>query len=103
MSRATKVVLILATVLLLGAITGVLRAGRGVEVSQDEAVRIARTAIDFVPERTAVRLLRRGFAANPYWAVSFSVPGPDPRTHIRLTTVLVDARTGSIVEVHRSR
>lgn len=100
MSRSTKVVLLLGSVLLLLALTGVLSVSRGIAVEKEEAIEIAREAIDFEPTRTTVRLLRQGFSASPAWAVSLSIPSEAGGFH-RLTTVVVSATDGSIVEVNR--
>lgn len=103
MSRSTKVVLVLGALLVLAAATGFLRSDRGIEVSQDQAVDIARVQVDFVPEQTAVRMVRRGFNSTPFWAVSLSIPAPEGQGYQRLTTVLVHAGTGDVVEVNREK
>lgn len=104
LSRPAKLLLVLGVALLALAASGVLRADRDIAVPAGEAVRIAQTQVDFVPEQTNVRLVRQGFATRPVWAVSLSIPSPaDGREHERLTTVEVDARTGEVLRVIRLR
>jgi hypothetical protein len=76
--------------------------GQTVRLSQQQAVATAQRQIDFTPERTQVRLVRQGLNAHPYWAVSFSVPGPNG-TFKRLTTVRVDGNTGAVAAVNRDQ
>jgi hypothetical protein len=67
-------------------------------IGKERAVEIARAQIDYEPERIAVRFMRRGIPSSGYWAVS--LPGADPP---RVTTVVVNARTGAVVEVNREQ
>jgi hypothetical protein len=67
-------------------------------IGKERAVAIARAQIDYEPERVAVRFMRRGIPSRGYWAVS--LPGKDPP---RLTTVVVSARSGDVVEVNREQ
>jgi hypothetical protein len=67
-------------------------------IGKDRAVAIARGQIDYEPERVAVRFMRRGIPSRGYWAVS--LPGKNPP---RVTTVVVNARTGKVVEVNREQ
>jgi hypothetical protein len=69
-------------------------------VSDDQAVAAARAEIDFEPERTSVRFLRQGIPSRPYYGVSFSA-GTQGQPGYRVTTVLVDARSGEVTEVNR--
>lgn len=104
LSRPARFLLILGTLLLLAAASGVLRADRDVAVSSEEALSIALARVDFVPGRTNVRLIRQGLTSRPVWAVSLSIADPsDDREHERLTTVEVDARTGEVLRVVRLR
>ena len=71
----------------------------GDEISQDEAVEIAQREIDYRPELTQVRLIRRGVPqSRPYWAVSLSTLDNAGRPE-RVTVVVVDARTRAVTEV----
>jgi uncharacterized membrane protein YkoI len=65
-------------------------------VDSDRAVAIASPEAGFTPERTQVRLVRQGLNGRPFWAISFSGDG-------RVTTVRVDARTGTVAAVNRER
>jgi hypothetical protein len=75
-------------------------ASRETDIGSDEAIEIARREIDFEPERTMVRFTPRGVQSRPFWAVSFSLldatGNPD-----RITVVLVNAKTGEVVEIRR--
>jgi hypothetical protein len=72
-----------------------------VRISQEQAIETARPAAGFTPERTQVRLVRQGLNGRPFWAISFSVPEPDGDGYAELTTVRVDANTGTIEAVNR--
>jgi hypothetical protein len=98
-ARPTRVILVLGTILLLLAASGVLRADRGIGVSSDQAVEIARQQVDFVSENTQVRLIRQGFNLRPVWAVSLAIPIAGTGEFERLTTVEVDAITGAVLRV----
>ena len=72
------------------------------DVDEQEAIAIARRAIDFTPENVQVRLVRRGVRSRAFWAVSLSTRSA-AGTFENVTVVVVDARTGRIDEVHRER
>ena len=75
-----------------------------VRVNQERAIATARTEAGFTPERTQIRLVRQGITGHPFWAVSFSVTAPGTSDdYTELTTVRVDANTGSIDAVNRER
>lgn len=97
----TKGLIVLGLVLLVLGLTGVLQASSGVEVDRSEAIELARTEIDFEPTQADARFVRQGFALQPIWAVSFSIPSTDGGRDDfdRLTIVEVDAVTGEIVNV----
>lgn len=84
------------------AVTGVMSVSRGIAVEKEQAVELARQEIDFEPTQTTVRLLRQGFGGAPTWAVSFSIARSGGGFE-RLTTVVVDATDGTVVEVNRDR
>lgn len=100
-ARGAKLVIGFGALLLVLAVSGVLNVDRGISIEKDDAIAIARARIDFEPERTSVRLVRKGFRSTPFWAVSFSIPATGGGFE-RLTTVLVDARSGEIAEVNTS-
>jgi hypothetical protein len=98
-ARPTRVILVLGTILLLLAASGVLRADRGIAISSDQAVEIAGEQVDFVSESTQVRLIRQGFNLRPVWAGSLAIPVAGTGEFERLTTVEVDAITGAVLRV----
>ena len=70
-------------------------------VSGDEAVRIARAEIDFVPEETNAELGRQGFPPRAVWGITFWIPAADGEAGFeRRTAVEVDADTGSVIAVY---
>jgi hypothetical protein len=72
----------------------------GAQVSEDRAVTIARSQVDFNPEGHNIRLVRRGIPPRPYWAVSFWIKDSGGET-TRVTLVLVNADTGEVSEVRK--
>ena len=63
-------------------------------VSQDEAVAIAKKAVDFTPTRVQVRYLPQGIPPVYYWAVSlYTLKNGIPA---RVEVVLVNATTGAV-------
>jgi hypothetical protein len=77
-------------------------AGQGSEISEEEAIAIARREVSYQPDRTMVRFIRRGAPqSRPFWAVSLSTL--DSRGELdRVTVVVVDARTRAVAEVRVS-
>jgi hypothetical protein len=94
-----KVAIVLA-VLLAAFIVSKSCGAVGDEISQEQAVAIAREQIDYEPERVMVRLLKRGLKSRPYWAVSLAT-FTDTGALERATVVVVDARTGEVGEIRR--
>jgi hypothetical protein len=74
-----------------------------IRVSKERAIATARPQAGFAPERTQVRLVRQGLEGRPYWAVSFSIPAASGDGYDRLTTVRVDANTGTVEAVNREQ
>jgi hypothetical protein len=72
----------------------------GDEISQEQAVAIARQEIDYEPERVMVRLLKQGLKSRPYWAVSLAT-FTDTGALERATVVVVDARSGDVTQIRR--
>ena len=64
-------------------------------VTQDEAVAIARKAIDFEPDNYQVRYLPQGVPPVYYWAVNFSTVNENGQVN-RTQVVLVNATTGAV-------
>ena len=71
---------------------------RETEISQEEAVEIARAKIDYEPERVMTRFVPRGIKSRPSWAVSLATLDSDGRIE-RVTVVVVDGKTGQVVEI----
>jgi hypothetical protein len=70
----------------------------GNEISQDQAVAIARGEIDFEASQFQIRLFKRGIDSHPYWAVSlYNGPRTAP-TQCRF--IQVDAVSGDVAAVN---
>jgi hypothetical protein len=65
------------------------------DVSQDEAVAIARKEIDFEPDRYQVRYLPQGIPPVYYWGVNFYKLDENGQV-VRTEVVLVNAETGEV-------
>jgi hypothetical protein len=74
-----------------------------IRISKERAISVARPEAGFTPQRTQVRLVRQGLNGHPFWAVSFSVPAKSGGGYTRLTTVRVDANSGTVEAVNRDR
>jgi hypothetical protein len=86
-------------VLLLALIVSRGCAGQGADISQADAIEIARREVAYTPDRTMVRLVRRGAPqSRPYWAVSLSTVDSEGELD-RVTVVVVDAQTREVAEV----
>jgi hypothetical protein len=68
---------------------------KGRDVSQDEAVALARKEVSFDPDRYQIRFLQRGVPPHPYWGVSFYDVGPSGAP-TKVELYLVDATTGEV-------
>jgi hypothetical protein len=75
------------------------RGGR--KVSEDEAIAIARTKIDFEPTGYQIRFLRRGVPPRGYWITSLYIR-KKTGDYARVTVVVIDAASGVVTEVHRT-
>ena len=78
----------------------------GVEVDEQDALARARAALDaapggFEPDRSEIRLIRRGFPPRPSWAVvlTLSDPAGGRDDFLRQAAIIVDAGTGAVTEV----
>jgi hypothetical protein len=71
------------------------------QLTQSEAVGIARGEVTYRPDGTNVRFVRRGIPSRSYWAVSLWQQAPDgSRTHV--TVVVIDAETGEVTQLNRN-
>ncbi len=68
-------------------------AGRN--ISQDEAVALAKEHATFVPDKYLVRFVQQGIPPQPYWGVSLYDVGPQGQT-TRYEVYLVNATTGEV-------
>jgi hypothetical protein len=73
---------------------------QGIDLSQDQAIAIAKKEVDFEPDRVVVRFIRRGIRFRPHWAVSLSQEAADGSLR-NITVVIVDAGSGKVVEITR--
>lgn len=93
---------ILVAVLLVALLVARSCGSRETEISKEEAVEIARGEIDYEPDRVMTRFVPRGADSRPNWAVSLSIVGEGGRLE-RITVVVVDGRTGEVVETRVQR
>ena len=64
------------------------------EISQDEAIAIAKKHVTFVPDKVQIRYLPQGIPPVYFWAVSlYTVKDDRPA---RVQVVLVNATTGAV-------
>jgi hypothetical protein len=68
------------------------------EVSQEEAIEIARTQVAFDANQVVIRFLKQGLRAQETWLVGLGEQREDG-TYVRATNVLVDADTGDVLEI----
>ena len=74
-----------------------------IRFDKNQAIATAERQVDFTPQRTQIRLLRRGLESKPYWIVSLSTPGQRKGTFHDLAVVRIDANTGKVVELKVQR
>ena len=92
---------ILAAVLLAAFLVSRSCGDTRTDVSQDEAVVIAKAQVDFEPNDVRVRLQKRGFNSQPFWLVGLGVKGPDG-SYEQAINVVIDAETGAVEEVRQA-
>ena len=68
------------------------------EVSQDQAVEIAKRQVSFEPNDVIVRLQKQGLTQEIFWLVGLGIKRPDG-SYERATSVLVDADTGEVAGI----
>jgi Peptidase propeptide and YPEB domain len=69
-------------------------ARRADEVSQSEAIAIAKAQVDFTPDKVQIRYVPQGLPPVYYWAVSlYTLRNGQPN---RVQVVLVNATTGAV-------
>ncbi len=93
---------LLVAVLLAAAVVARSCGSRDTPVSKEDAVAIARKEVDYRPTRVMTRFVPRGFQSRPAWAVSLGIPD-SAGGFSRLAVVVVDAKTGQVVEIRKQR
>ena len=100
----TRVDLRLAALLLLLPLTFLASRSCGDtrhQVTQSEAMGIARAEVTYRPDGTNIRFVRRGIPSRSYWAVSlWQLAADGSRTHV--TVVVIDAETGNVTQLNRN-
>ncbi len=91
---------LLVVVLLVAVAVARTCGSRDTEISKEDAIEIAREQIDYEPDRVMTRFLPRGVRSRPSWGVSLSTVDATGALD-RITVVVVDARTGRVLEVRR--
>jgi hypothetical protein len=71
---------------------------QGLDVSQKEAIAIAKEQVDFEPDEVQIRLLRQGVNYSQRWVVGLAEKRPNGE-RFNSTVVVIDAHTGEVVEV----
>lgn len=98
----------LRILILLSVIVAAFLVSRGcqrsyVRITKDQAVGIAERSIDFKPTGYTIKLIPRGVVKQKRaWAVSLWIR-PQARGYRRLSVVLLDANTGKVLWVKKSR
>jgi hypothetical protein len=70
------------------------------DVSQAQAIAIAKKHVDFDPNNVMIRLVKRGLNSKEFWAVSLSNKQADGSL-ANLTVVVIDADTGEVDEIQK--
>ena len=99
-SIAARMFVVLVVILVGGYLGGCLG---GTGIAGDEAVRIARAEIDFVPQHTNAELGRKGFPPTAVWGITFWIEakGTDGGFE-RRTAVEIHADSGVVIAVHHN-
>jgi hypothetical protein len=96
--RALGKALILVAVLVAAVLVARSCGKTEAQVSQDQAVAIAREAVDFEANYVQVRLQKRGLKGDEFWLVGLADRAADGSYRV-YTSVLVDADTGEIAGI----
>jgi hypothetical protein len=68
------------------------------ELSQEDAIEIARAQVAFDANQVVIRFLKQGLRAQEIWLVGLGEQREDG-TYVQATNVLVDADTGDVLEI----
>lgn len=86
------------------------RSCQGVDITEQEAIAAARTALAaqpgaFEPTETEAKVLRQGFPPDPVWVVVFTVADPQGGSEdfLHHAAIWVDARDGRVRQVNVER
>ncbi len=82
------------------------RSCSGVDITQEEAIAAARTALAahpdaFEPARVEAKVLRQGFPPDPVWVVVLTVADPDGSSEdfLHHAGIWVDAKTAQVRQI----
>ncbi len=99
----TKLLIALAVLLVVIFAT---RSCSGVDISQEEAITAARTALAahpdaFEPARVEAKVLRQGFPPDPVWVVVLTVADPEGSSEdfLHHAGIWVDAKTAQVRQI----
>lgn len=70
----------------------------GLDISQEEAIEIAKQEVDFEPDDVQVRLLRQGVNFTQRWVVGLAEVRENGE-RLNETVVVIDASSGDVVEI----
>lgn len=71
------------------------------EVSQEQAIAIAKKQVSFEPNDVVIRLQKRGLSLREFWLVGLGIKRPDGSFE-KATNVLIDADTGDVAGVRNA-
>jgi hypothetical protein len=94
-------ILVLAALLVVALLVARTCGATHAEVTEAQAIAIAKEQIDYTPDLVQVRLLRQGIKSRAVWAVSLSKKRQNGDLY-DITVVTVDARTGAVSEIRHS-
>jgi hypothetical protein len=94
-------ILVLLAVLVLAVAVSRSCGATEAEVSQEEAIAIAKREVDFEPTEVVVRFLKRGLNQRGFWLVGLSREDASGERE-QATNVIVDAETGAVTSVEKA-
>jgi Peptidase propeptide and YPEB domain len=88
----------LAAVLLAALLVARTCGERNTEISQEEAIAIAKQQVEFEPNDVRIRFQTRGVQSRPYWLVGLGLKRADA-SYEQAVNIVINADTGAVVEV----
>jgi hypothetical protein len=88
----------LAAVLLAALLVARTCGERDTEISQEEAIAIAKQQVEFEPNDVRIRFQTRGVQSRPYWLVGLGLKRADG-SYEQAVNIVINADTGAVVEV----